>query len=100
MVKGYVIALVKMTNKEDFMGNYVSKVAEVFADFEGKFLVRSPIASHHEGRQFDVHVIAEFPSVEKATQALESTGYKAIKPHRVNNSDVEYGSFMLVPGLE
>ena len=99
MSKGYIIVFVKMTNKEDFMGNYVSKVADVFADFEGKFLVRSPIASHHEGRQFDLHVIAEFPSLKKATEALESPGYKAILPHRKKNSNVEYGSFMLVSGL-
>ena len=100
MVKGYLIALVKMTNKEDFVGNYSSKVADIFAQFDGKVLVRSPSATHHEGRQFDVHVIAEFPSVGKATQALESPGYTAIKPHRLSNSDIKYGSFMLVPGLK
>ena len=99
MTKGYIIALAKLTNKEEFMGNYGSKVADVFAKFDGKFIARTPISSHHEGRQFDVHVLVEFPSVEKATAALDSAEYNAIKAHRVNNSDVEYGSFMLVPGL-
>jgi hypothetical protein len=36
--------------------------------------------------QFDVHVTTEFLSVEKQL--------------RVNNSDVKYGSFMLMPGLQ
>jgi uncharacterized protein (DUF1330 family) len=99
MSKGYIIVFVKMTNKEDFMGNYASKVADIFAQFDGKFIVRTPSVSHHEGRQFDLHVIAEFPSLKKATEALESPGYKAILPHRKKNSNVEYGSFMLVPGL-
>ena len=66
----------------------------------GRFLVRTPDVTHHEGRQFDVHVIAEFPSVAKATEALESDEYKSIVAHRTDNSDTEYGSFMLVEGLE
>ena len=100
MAKGYLIALVKMTNPDNFMANYGSVVADVFAKFDGRFLVRTPDVTHHEGRQFDVHVIAEFPSVEKATEALGSDEYKSIKAHRTDNSDTEYGSFMLAEGLE
>ena len=99
MTKGYLIAFVKMTNEDDFKTNYSAKVADVFAQFEGTFIVLTGSTSHHEGRQFDRHVIVEFPSLAKATQAIESSEYKAIKPHRINNSDAEYGSFMLVPGV-
>ena len=42
----------------------------------------------------------EFPSIEKATEALESDEYKSIVAHRTDNSDTEYGSFMLLEGLE
>ena len=99
MSKGYLIALVKMTNAENFTGHYGAKVAEVLAQFDGTFLVKTPNSSHHEGRQFDRHVIVEFPSLEQATKAIESLEYKSIQPHRVNNSDVDYGTFMLVPGV-
>ena len=100
MAKCYLIALVKMTNPDNFMTNYGTVVADVFAKFDGRFLVRTPNVTHHEGRQFDIHVIAEFPSVEKATEALGSDEYKSIKAHRTDNSDTEYGSFMLAEGLE
>jgi len=99
MTKAYLIALVKFHDKEKFKADYGSKVADVFASFGGHFLVRTPAVTHHEGRTFDMHVVAEFPNIEKANEALESDAYKAIKPHRVGNSDVEYGSFLLAEGL-
>ena len=99
MAKGYLIALVKMTNPDNFMTNYGSVVADVFAKFDGRFLVRTPKVTHHEGRQFDIHVIAEFPSIERAEAALGSDEYQSIKAHRIDNSDTEYGSFMLAEGL-
>ena len=37
MAKGYLIALVKMTNKENFIDDYGSKVGEVFSQFEEHF---------------------------------------------------------------
>ena len=89
MAKGYLIALVKFTNPDNFMANYGAVVADVFENFDGRFLARTPHVTHHEGRQFDVHVIAEFPSIEKATEALESDEYKSIVAHRTDNSDTE-----------
>ena len=83
----------------NFLQNYASKVADVFAKYDGHFLVRNPEASHKEGRPFDIHVIAEFPSLEKANEALEGPEYLEIKKHRVENSDTEYGTFVVVEGL-
>jgi len=99
MSKGYLIAFVKMTNAADFKANYSSKVVDIFTQYEGKFIVQTDLASHQEGRLFDRHVVVEFPSVEKAVLAVESPEYQAIKPHRVRNSDINYGSFMLVSGV-
>ena len=99
MSKGYLIALVKITNSDNFAKNYGSVVGDVFATFGGRFLVRTPNITFQEGRQFDLHVIAEFPSIEKATEALESDEYKSIQNHRIDNIDTEYGSFMLAEGL-
>ena len=47
------------------------KLRMFFSKSDGHFLVRNPEASHKEGRPFDIHVIAEFPSLEKANEALE-----------------------------
>ena len=38
MAKGYLIALVKMTNPDNFMTNYGAVVADVFAKCDGRFL--------------------------------------------------------------
>tara|TARA_X000000950_G_C13776958_1_gene603455 strand:+ start:189 stop:491 length:303 start_codon:yes stop_codon:yes gene_type:complete len=99
MSKGYLIALVKVTNPDEFSKNYGSVVADVFAPFGGRFLVRTPNVTHHEGRKFDLHVVVEFPSIEKATEALDSDEYKSIQDHRTGNIDTEYGSFMLAQGM-
>ena len=100
MAKAYIMALVKFTDKEQFMTDYASKVANVFAPYDGRFLARTPVATHHEGRSFDIHVIVEFPSLEKANEALESDEYLAIKKGRTGNSDTEYGTFLVVDGLQ
>ena len=75
------------------------KLRMFFSKSDGHFLVRNPEASHKEGRPFDIHVIAEFPSLEKANEALESPEYLEIKKHRVGNSNTEYGTFVIVKGL-
>jgi len=55
---------------------------------------------HSEGRKLDIYVIAKFPSIEKATEAVESNDYKAISDHRANNNDIEYGFFLIAEGLQ
>jgi len=99
MPKGYLIAFVKVTNGQEFKARYSSKVVGVFEKYEGKFLVQTSVASHHEGRDFDRHVVVEFPSLEKAVLAVDSKEYQEIKCHRISNSDIDYGSFMLVSGV-
>ena len=46
-----------------------------------------------------MHVIAEFPSLEKANEALDSKEYLDIKKHRVGNSDIDYGTFVVIEGF-
>ena len=99
MAKAYLMGLYKFTNKVQFKAIFGSKIADVFKLFGGHFLARTPTGTHHEGRLFDMHVIAEFPSLEKANEALESKEYLDIKKHRVGNSDIDYGTFVVVEGL-
>lgn len=99
MAKAYIMAFVKFTDKDSFLQNYASKVADVFSKYDGHFLIRNSEALNQEGRPFDIYVIAEFPSLEKANEASESPEHLEIKNHRVGNSDTEYGTFVLVDGL-
>ena len=46
-----------------------------------------------------MHVIAEFPSLDKANKALESKEYLDIKKHRAGNSDIDYGTFVVIEGF-
>ena len=71
MAKGYLIALVKMTNPANFMANYGSVVADVFAKFDGRFLVRTPDVTHHEGRQFDVTSLQSFQVLKRRRRHWE-----------------------------
>lgn len=99
MPKGYPIGFVKVTNAQEFKACYSSKFVGVFEKYESKFIVQTDVTSHQEGRHFDRHVIVEFPSVEKALLALDIAEYQEIKCHRVSNSDIDYGLFMLVSGV-
>ena len=99
MAKGYLIAHVKVTNEAAFKKHYSAKVVEVLSQYGGKFLVVTDQALHHEGRPCDRHVVVEFDSLAADETAIQSKEYLALKAHRVNNSDIDYGSFMLVPGV-
>ena len=46
-----------------------------------------------------MHVIAEFPSLEKANDALETKEDLDIKKHRVENSDIDFGTFVVIEGF-
>ena len=46
-----------------------------------------------------MHVIEEFPSLEKANEALESKEYLDIKKHRAENSDIDFGTSVVIEGF-
>ena len=99
MANAFLMGVYYFSNQELFTADYGSKIADVFKLFGGHFLARTPIGTHHEGRPFDMHVIAEFPSLEKANEALASKEYLDIKKHRVGNSDIDYGTFVVIEGF-
>ena len=43
MAKAYIMALVKFTDKDKFMADYGSKVADVFKPFGGHFWCERPL---------------------------------------------------------
>ena len=65
MSKGYVVALLKLTNKEHFVNDYATKVPAIIEEFGGRIVARTPNAHFREGKEFSLHVVVEFDDFEK-----------------------------------
>ena len=98
MSKAYVIGLIKFTNKRDFIENFASRIPKLIKEGGGLILSRTPDSHFHEGRDFDLHVVVEFDDFSKAKSTMASEEWETITSHRTNNSDTEYGSFLLLEG--
>lgn len=96
MSKGYMIGLIKFTNKQQFIENFASKIGALIQSSGGRFLSRTPESHFSEGREFDLHVIVEFDELGRAKALLKSEKWKDMQQHRRAHSDTEYGSFMLI----
>ena len=103
MPKAYVMIHLEITNREEFISGFSSNVPALVAEFGGKRLTGGPDAEVYflenqvTDRQADVHAIFEFPDKESALAWRNSEGYKAILPHRTNNTTNTY--FAIVDGL-
>ena len=97
MPKAYVIAHVTLTNAEQFVTEYGSKVKPTVDAFGGQFLVRGGEVSYREGEPVgDVDVVIEFPDRATAIAWEESEQYQSILPGRTNNS---VGKVVIVDGV-
>ena len=62
MPKAYVIAHVTLTNAEQFVTEYGSKIKAIVDAFGGQFLVRGGEVSYRECESIgDIEVVIEFP---------------------------------------
>ncbi|SUZ65999.1 uncharacterized protein METZ01_LOCUS18853 [marine metagenome] len=101
MPKAYVMIHLEITNREEFVSGFSSKIPDLLAEFGGKPLVRSG-GPNSEGvtvlrlenqvtdRQADIHAIFEFPDKESALAWYDSDQYKAILPARTDNTANTY----------
>ena len=97
MPKAYVIAHVTLTNAEQFVTEYGSKVKATVDAFGGQFLVRGGEVSYREGEPVgDVDVVIEFPDRATAIAWEESEQYQSILPGRTTNSG---GKVVIVDGV-
>ena len=102
MPKAYVMIHLEITNREEFISGFSSNVPALVAEFGGKPLTSGPDAEVHflenqvTDRQADVHAIFEFPDKESALAWRNSEAYKAILPHRANNTTNTY--FAIIGG--
>jgi len=103
MPKAYVMIHLEITNREEFISGFSLNVPALLAEFGGKALTPGPDAKVHflenqvTDSQADVHAIFEFPDKESALAWRNSEQYKAILPHRTNNTTNTY--FAIVDGL-
>ena len=96
MSSGYVIAQLKVTNREKYK-EYVSQVSALVKKFGGEYLVRNGEYQVVEGEDnFPRIVIIKFPTYEKALEWYNSEEYKPIKQIRLNNSE---GTNIIIKGL-
>ena len=81
MAKGYVIAHIKVHDKEGF-GKFAEMAGPVISEYGGKILVRNPTPEVREGRESGVAVVIEFVSIECARNFYESKKYTEAKAVR------------------
>tara|TARA_B100001123_G_scaffold415773_1_gene516637 strand:- start:523 stop:837 length:315 start_codon:yes stop_codon:yes gene_type:complete len=100
MPKGYVIGLIKFTDRQQFIENFAIKVGSLIQKSGGRFLTRRPESHFREGRKCDLHVIAEFDEFDQAKTLFQSEEWENIQNLRRAYSDPEYGTFMLIEGSD
>ena len=92
-MRGYVIAIVDVTNAEAYR-EYARQVPATIAKYGGHYLVR---AGQHEAREGEWPgtrtVILEFPSLARAREWYDSPEYKPLRPLRQANSTASIAFF-------
>ena len=87
MSKGYVVALLKLTNKEHFVNDYATKVPAIIEEFGGRIVARTPNAHFREGKEFSLHVVVEFDDFEKGKEIIEE--FKEYTSHNTDRLNVK-----------
>ena len=104
MPKAYVMIHLEVTNKEPFISSFASKIPALLQEFGGKRLTSGPdvevlfLENQVTDRQADIHAIFEFPDKESALAWRNSEQYKAILPHRTDNTTNTY--FAIISGRD
>jgi uncharacterized protein (DUF1330 family) len=99
-MKGYLIALLKVSDMAQFM-EYQKAVGPLLAEYGAKMIAKGAPANVVENdnviEKGSLTVIFEFESLEKATAFYDCEAYKAIIPLREICSK---STFVLLPGTE
>lgn len=81
--KGYVLVTEEITDREQFLNDYVPTAVETIDAHGGRVLVGAPDPETLEGEwDHNFSVVLEFPSVEDARRWYGDTAYEAVKPAR------------------
>lgn len=94
---GYVIAIIDVTNPEDYQ-EYARQVPATIAKYGGRYLVRGGKTEVREGEWPGQRtVIVEFPSLARALEWYDSPEYRALRLIRQANSRGRMSIFEGVP---
>ena len=96
MAKGYLIANIRVNDKEIFE-KFKSMATPLISEYGGKLLVRTPDVDRREGDVTGLVILLEFPNVEMARKFYESEAYTAAKLVREGGSSTD---LCLVEGLD
>ena len=95
MPKGYLIAHIKVHDKERF-AEFSAMAMPVISEYGGKVLVRNLTPEVREGRDSGISIVIEFESIESARKFYESKKYTEAKAVRELASEAE---LILVEGV-
>jgi len=85
-MKGYIVANVNVRDPGGYEA-YRSQTADIIAKYGGRFLVRGGEIEVREGDPgISRLVVLEFPDMDAARTFYDSPEYRAILPHRWENS--------------
>ena len=88
MVKGYVIAHIKVHNKEK-IEKFRGMAGPIISEYGGKILVVDPTPDVREGRESGIAVVIEFENIETARNFYESEKYTEAKAVREEGSEAD-----------
>jgi len=76
MAKGYWVTSYRSISDPDKLAAYAGLAGPAIAPFGGRYLARGTAAAAYEAGQRERIVISEFPSVERAIAAHDSSAYQ------------------------
>jgi uncharacterized protein (DUF1330 family) len=85
-MKGYVVTNFTINDRDTFK-QYLSRVSDTVNKYEGKFLVRGPIANVIEGEPHKFLAVVEFPSIQIAETWFNSKEYQDIIDMRLESTE-------------
>lgn len=92
----YAVALIRETNFNDEVAEYLRRIDETLEPFSGKYLIHGVPYEPLEGKWSGDLVVIEFPSMEHAQGWYQSDAYAAIRALRTANTE---GDVLLVQGV-
>ena len=96
MPKGYLVANIRVNDKEKFAA-FSGMAAPVIKAHGGKVLARGPGAERHEGSVEGIVMMIEFESIDTARRFYLSDEYQAAKAVRDACSETD---LMIIEGTE
>ena len=95
MAKGYLIAHIRVHDKEGFE-KFKEMSGPVIGEYSGKVLVRNPSPDLREGGDSGMAIVIEFESIEGARRFYESDKYTEARAVRELVADTD---LVLVEGI-